>query len=122
MRPRPSLTELGDRWFSSEQSTAAGMIAELQRVLRRARSHWVAVVALAALVSGGLILVIVTMALAGQSAGVDQTIIIGLINLIMVTGLYVFVGSSGVVSFGQVSFMAIGAYVCGMFTLPRRSP
>lgn len=66
-----------------------------------------------------LIVVIVTMGLAGHSAGVDQTIIIGLINLIMVTGLYVFVGSSGVVSFGQVSFMAVGAYVCGMFTLPQ---
>lgn len=65
-----------------------------------------------------LIIVLVTMALAGRSPGVDQTIIIGLINLIMVSGLYVFVGSSGVVSFGQVSFMAIGAYVCGMFTLP----
>jgi branched-chain amino acid transport system permease protein len=66
-----------------------------------------------------LIVVIVSLALAGRSAGVDETIIIGLINLVMVTGLQVFVGSSGVVSFGQVSFMAIGAYVCGMFTLPQ---
>ncbi|HEY4056856.1 MAG TPA: hypothetical protein VGM39_09610 [Kofleriaceae bacterium] len=59
MRPRPSLTDLGDRWFTSEQSTAAGMIAELQRVLRRARSHWIAVLALAALVSGALVLFVV---------------------------------------------------------------
>ncbi|HEY4176077.1 MAG TPA: hypothetical protein VGM90_04570 [Kofleriaceae bacterium] len=60
MRPRPTLAELGDRWFTSEQSTAAGMIVELQRVLRRARAHWVAVLALAAVVSAGLVFVVVT--------------------------------------------------------------
>lgn len=65
-----------------------------------------------------LLLIIVTLIFAGHSPGLDQTLIMALINLIMVTGLYVFVGTSGVVSFGQVSFMAIGAYVCGMFTIP----
>src|SRR5271156_681258 len=34
----------------------------------------------------------------------------GLINLIAVVGLYVFVGNSGVLSFGNVAFMAVGAY------------
>ncbi|OZD06569.1 hypothetical protein CH275_10170 [Rhodococcus sp. 06-235-1A] len=60
----------------------------------------------------------VSLALAGHSPGLDQVLIIALVNLIMVVGLSVFVGNSGVVSFGQVSFMAIGAYICGMFTIP----
>ena len=41
----------------------------------------------------------------------------GLINLIAVVGLYVFVGNSGVLSFGNVAFMAIGAYVSALLTM-----
>lgn len=61
---------------------------------------------------------VVCLSLRGRSPGLDQTLIIGLVNLIMVIGLSVFVGNSGVVSFGHLSFTAIGAYVCGMFTIP----
>jgi branched-chain amino acid transport system permease protein len=35
----------------------------------------------------------------------------------MVVGLYVFAGNSGVVSFGHVSFVAIGAFAAGMFSM-----
>jgi branched-chain amino acid transport system permease protein len=42
----------------------------------------------------------------------------GLINLVAVVGLYVFVGNSGVLSFGNVAFMAIGAYVSALLTMP----
>jgi branched-chain amino acid transport system permease protein len=35
----------------------------------------------------------------------------------MVVGLYVFSGNSGVVSFGHVSFVAIGAFAAGMFSM-----
>ena len=41
----------------------------------------------------------------------------GLINLIAVVGLYVFVGNSGVLSFGNVAFMAMGAYVSALLTM-----
>jgi branched-chain amino acid transport system permease protein len=41
----------------------------------------------------------------------------GLINLIAVVGLYVFVGNSGVLSFGNVAFMAVGAYVSALLTM-----
>lgn len=41
----------------------------------------------------------------------------GLINLVAVVGLYVFVGNSGVLSFGHVAFMAIGAYVSALLTM-----
>ena len=37
--------------------------------------------------------------------------------LIAVVGLYVFVGNSGVLSFGNVAFMAVGAYVSALLTM-----
>jgi len=41
----------------------------------------------------------------------------GLVNLVAVLGLYVFVGNSGVLSFGNVAFMAVGAYVSALLTM-----
>ena len=41
----------------------------------------------------------------------------GLINLVAVVGLYIFVGNSGVLSFGNVAFMAVGAYVSALLTM-----
>lgn len=41
-----------------------------------------------------------------------------LLNLMLVIGLYVFVGNSGVFSFGHVAFMALGAYACALLTIP----
>jgi branched-chain amino acid transport system permease protein len=43
---------------------------------------------------------------------------LGLINLVLVVGLYIFVGNSGILSFGHVAFMAIGAYTSALLTLP----
>jgi branched-chain amino acid transport system permease protein len=40
-----------------------------------------------------------------------------LVKAAIVIALYVFIGNSGVVSFGQVSFVAVGAYVSGLLTL-----
>ncbi|MFT4307465.1 MAG: branched-chain amino acid ABC transporter permease [Microbacterium sp.] len=41
-----------------------------------------------------------------------------LVNLTLVVGTYVFSGNSGVVSFGQLSFMMIGAYTTALVTIP----
>jgi len=41
----------------------------------------------------------------------------GLVNLVAVVGLYIFVGNSGVLSFGNVAFMAVGAYVSALLTM-----
>ncbi len=49
---------------------------------------------------------------------VQRRITEGLINLVAVVGLYIFVGNSGVLSFGNVAFMAIGAYVSALLTMP----
>jgi branched-chain amino acid transport system permease protein len=41
-----------------------------------------------------------------------------LIKVAIVVGLYVFIGNSGVVSFGQISFVAVGAWTAGVLTVP----
>jgi branched-chain amino acid transport system permease protein len=40
-----------------------------------------------------------------------------LVNVAIVVALYVFIGNSGVISFGHVSFVALGAYLSGELTL-----
>ena len=41
-----------------------------------------------------------------------------LVSVAIVVSLYVFVGNSGVVSFGHVSFVAVGAFAAGVMTIP----
>jgi len=41
-----------------------------------------------------------------------------LLKLIVVVGAYIFIGNSGVLSFGHVGFMAIGAYTSAWLTIP----
>jgi branched-chain amino acid transport system permease protein len=41
-----------------------------------------------------------------------------LIFVVLTAGLYMFAGNSGVISFGHISFMAIGAYVSALLTIP----
>jgi branched-chain amino acid transport system permease protein len=41
-----------------------------------------------------------------------------IVNVAIVVALYVFVGNSGVVSFGQVSFVAVGGFSAGLLTVP----
>jgi branched-chain amino acid transport system permease protein len=40
-----------------------------------------------------------------------------LVMIAIVVALYVFVGNSGVISFGHVSFVAVGAYLAGVLTV-----
>src|SRR5881398_719183 len=42
-----------------------------------------------------------------------------LIKVAIVVGLYVFIGNSGVLSFGQISFVAVGAWTAGVLTVPK---
>ena len=41
-----------------------------------------------------------------------------LVAVSIVVAIYVFVGNSGLLSFGQVSFVAVGAFVAGVLTVP----
>ena len=55
--------------------------------------------------------------LAGTSL-LQHSMVEMLVMLVVVVGIYVFVGNSGILSFGHVSFMAIGAYATAWLTLP----
>jgi branched-chain amino acid transport system permease protein len=48
----------------------------------------------------------------------QRTVTDGLIKLLVVVGFYIFIGNSGVLSFGHTAFMAIGAYVSAWLTMP----
>ena len=74
--------------------------------------HWTTCALLAA--------IIVMIALVGACSGaVTQRVVIDmLIKIIVVLGLSVFIGNSGLLSFGHASFAAIGAYSAAWFTLP----
>ena len=67
-----------------------------------------------------LTLIIAVVAAIGlsESRTLQVTIVNMLIHVILVIGLYVFVGNSGVFSFGHIAFMAIGAYTVGVLRIP----
>jgi branched-chain amino acid transport system permease protein len=44
-----------------------------------------------------------------------------LVSVAMVVAIFVFVGNSGVLSFGQISFVAVGAFAAGVLTVPLES-
>ena len=52
------------------------------------------------------------------SASLQRTYTLFLINLIAVLGLGIFSGNSGILSFGHVAFIGLGAYLSGILTLP----
>ena len=49
--------------------------------------------------------------------GLQRTLTETLIRLVVVVGLYLFIGNSGVMSFGHVAFMGVGAYVAAWTTM-----
>jgi branched-chain amino acid transport system permease protein len=61
---------------------------------------------------------IVTLVGASGTPSFQGTVTLILCNLIVVLGLQVFVGNSGVYSFGQLGFATAGAYVAALLTLP----
>jgi len=66
------------------------------------------------------VLLIIVVALIGTTTSVatQQYFITALVSVAMVIGLYAFIGNSGVISFGQISFVAVGAYAAGELTIP----
>jgi len=70
----------------------------------------------------GPIAVLVLVGIVGGMGFVDPDLEIefrgALVSVAIVVSLYVFVGNSGVVSFGHVSFVAVGAFAAGVMTVP----
>lgn len=52
------------------------------------------------------------------SAEMERVIVTFFITLVLVYGLQVFSGNSGIISLGHVSFMGVGAYVAALLTIP----
>jgi branched-chain amino acid transport system permease protein len=52
------------------------------------------------------------------SRSTETYFVTALLNVTIVVALYVFIGNSGVLSFGHVSFVAVGAWAAGVLTVP----
>lgn len=70
-----------------------------------------------------LFLCAVVLAAWGLVVGLDNTLyeritVLMFLNLIIVLGLQIFSGNSGVLSFGHIAFMAVGAYSSALLTIP----
>jgi branched-chain amino acid transport system permease protein len=70
------------------------------------------------LIASLVLLLIVALIGSGAAAGTQQAFITALVSATIVYGLYVFIGNSGVISFGHISFAAIGAFSAGVMTIP----
>lgn len=68
----------------------------------------------------GPALLVIAFALVAQllNAASQRQMLSVLVTSVTVVALYVFVGNSGVISFGHVSFVAVGAFAAGVATAP----
>jgi len=66
------------------------------------------------------VLLVVVVALVGTvvSASTETYVVTTLVNVAIVVALFVFIGNSGVLSFGHVSFVAVGAWAAGILSMP----
>ena len=64
-----------------------------------------------------LLLVLICLLASLGPGSLQRTVTDALIKLIVVVGLYIFIGNTGVISFGQTAFMAIGAYMSAWLTM-----
>lgn len=62
------------------------------------------------LLMSSLVTAITLLAAVLGAGALDEAIIEGLIRLTIVLGLYLFIGNTGVISFGHIGFVVIGAY------------
>lgn len=80
--------------------------------MRNSGIDWITPLALA------LMLASLAAAAGCASPALQRVMTEALIYVVMVVGLYVFSGNSGVTSFGHASFMIVSAYVSALLTLP----
>lgn len=74
---------------------------------------------IAAILAPTLIVALPTAAIATANDQLLTTVLLGaLVNLVLTIGTYIFVGNSGVVSFGQMAFMMTGAYASALVSIP----
>jgi branched-chain amino acid transport system permease protein len=52
------------------------------------------------------------------SSSTETYVVNALVNVAIVVALYLFIGNSGVLSFGHISFVAVGAWAAGILSVP----
>ena len=70
--------------------------------------------------------ILISFALTGGMVGVrmfgsplaGRTYVVFLVNVMLVVSFQLFIGNSGIVSFGHVAFMGVGAYTTALLTIP----
>jgi len=69
------------------------------------------------------VLLVVATAVLGSftSRAIEIYFLTAIVSVAIVVAIYVFVGNSGVLSFGQISFVAVGAFAAGVMTIPLES-
>lgn len=65
-----------------------------------------------------LLLAIALVAWAFGTGAQQRTVVEMLIWVVLVVGMWVFIGNSGIISFGHVGFMCLGAYAAAWLTIP----
>ncbi len=65
-----------------------------------------------------VLLIMATLSYQFGSRAFNRTAVEMFINIMVVVGLYVFVGNSGLLSFGHISFMCLGAYMTAWLAIP----
>ena len=68
-----------------------------------------------------LLVIVVGLLSTTASAANEIYFLNALVAVAIVVAIYVFVGVSGVLSFGQISFVAVGAFASGLMTVPVES-
>ena len=80
------------------------MIEANTPLLRMVRYFWPMVV-----LCVGLLIIVAIVDATGDII-LAQTLTEGLVRMVMVVALYMFIGNSGIISFGHIAFVLIGAY------------
>ena len=80
------------------------MIEANTPLLRLVRTYWPLV-----MLSLGLLIIVAIVDSTGDVI-LAQTLIEGLVRVVIVAALYLFIGNSGIISFGHIGFVMIGAY------------
>jgi branched-chain amino acid transport system permease protein len=70
------------------------------------------------LAAPALLVLLAALLSAAVSRSSETYFIDALVKVAIVVALYVFIGNSGVLSFGHVSFVALGAWVAGVLSVP----
>ena len=76
------------------------------------------VLAMQELLGPAVLVIAVALLGAAVSASNASYFIDALVKVAIVTALYLFIGNSGVLSFGHISFVAVGAWTAGVLSVP----